>query len=112
MSNAAQETGHNCGDAEPFALMVLGDSMEPEFNEGDVIVIEPGSRILDGSYVLAYYGEEYIFRQLKKTNQGWMLHALNSSYPDFHFTDLSVVRGIITQKSRKGKRGAAKVYIA
>ena len=32
--DAAQEA---CENAEPFALMVLGDSMLPEFAEGDII---------------------------------------------------------------------------
>ena len=42
-----------CSSAEPFALMVLGDSMEPEFVEGEVILIEPEGLATDGSYVLA-----------------------------------------------------------
>ena len=42
-----------CGEAEAFALMVLGDSMEPEFVEGEIIIIEPEGLATDGSYVLA-----------------------------------------------------------
>jgi DNA polymerase V len=99
-----------CNDAEPFALMVLGDSMAPEFNEGEIIVIEPGPRIIEGSYVLAFYDEEYIFRQLIKTEAGWHLHALNDGYPDVPIADLSSIRGLITQKSRPGRRSASKIY--
>ncbi len=101
----------SCGDAEPFALMVLGDSMVPEFNEGEVIIIEPGPRIIEGSYVLAFHDEEYIFRQLIKTETGWLLHALNENYPDLPVENLSAIRGIITQKSRPGRRRASKIYI-
>ena len=31
----------SCDDAEPFALMVLDDVMEPEFQHRDIIVCEP-----------------------------------------------------------------------
>jgi hypothetical protein len=31
----------DCAGGESFALMVLGHSMAPEFNEGEIIVIEP-----------------------------------------------------------------------
>ena len=44
--------------------MVLGDSMVPEFAEGDVIVIEPDGLATDGSFVLANPGGEWTFRQL------------------------------------------------
>ena len=31
----------DCAGAEVFALQVLGQSMAPEFEEGEIIVIEP-----------------------------------------------------------------------
>ena len=33
--------GSGCASSEPFALRVLGDSMEPEFKDGCVIIIDP-----------------------------------------------------------------------
>lgn len=100
----------DCSEAEPYALMVLGDSMAPEFDEGDVVIIEPGGQATMGSYILAFHNEEYIFRQLAQHETGWCLHALNAHYPDMPVADLSVVKGIITQKSRPGKRSASKTY--
>lgn len=101
----------DCSEAEPFALMVLGDSMVPEFNEGEIIIIEPGGRITAGGYILAFHNEEYIFRQLVQCVSGWSLHALNDNYPDVPVADLSVVKGVIIQKSVPGKRSASKSYI-
>lgn len=101
----------NCNESEPYALMVLGDSMVPEFNEGEIIVIEPGALTIPDSYILAFHNEEYIFRQLLKSGEEWYLHALNDAYPDVLITDLSLIKGIITQKSRPGKRSATKIYI-
>jgi len=100
-----------CSAAEPFALMVLGDSMEPEFLEGEVILIEPEGLATDGSYVLAQLGGEWIFRQLVRHEAGWRLQALNPVYPAADIPDLASVKGVIIQKSRPGTRRATKRYV-
>ncbi len=43
-----------CASAEPFALMVLGDSMMPEFEERDIVIVEPDGLADDGAFVLAH----------------------------------------------------------
>lgn len=100
-----------CSSAEPFVLMVLGDSMEPEFVEGDIIVIEPEGLAVDGSYVMAWLENEWIFRQLSGSEGGWKLRALNPKYPTASIPDLSVIKGVIIQKSKPGRRKAAKRYV-
>ena len=102
---------HDCDGAESFALMVLGDSMAPEFVEGEVIVVEPEGLARDGSYVVAQVDGEWIFRQLAAAGEGWVLRALNPAYPDVPIADLSAVRGVVIQKSRPGRRRAAKRYV-
>jgi SOS-response transcriptional repressor LexA len=99
-----------CSGAEPFALIVLGDSMVPEFNEGDVIVIEPEGLATDGAYVLARHDDEWIFRQLVARGGGWQLHPLNPRYPIIDLADLAAVRGVIIQKSTPGHRKSIKRY--
>lgn len=111
-AKAEAEEASSCAAAEPFALMVLGDSMEPEFLERDIIVIEPEGLAKDGSYVFAWLNDEYIFRQLVKRGEQWLLHPLNPAYPDAEIdADLSAVRGVIIQKSKPGRRKAAKRYV-
>ncbi len=100
-----------CSSAEPFALMVLGDSMEPEFLEGEVILIEPEGLATDGSFVLAQLAGEWIFRQLVRQGSGWRLQALNPAYPAADIAGLDVVKGVIIQKSRPGTRRASKRYV-
>jgi len=91
---------------------VLGDSMEPEFVEGDIIVIEPEGLATDGSYVMAWLDEEWIFRQLAKAaDGGWKLQPLNPKYPAASIPDLSVIMGVIIQKSKPGRRKAAVRYV-
>lgn len=100
-----------CSSAEPFALMVLGDSMEPEFVEGEVILIEPEGLATDGSFVLAQLNGEWIFRQLVRHGAGWRLQALNQAYPAADIAGLDAVKGVIIQKSRPGTRRATKRYV-
>ncbi len=113
---AAPEAGNACASGESFALMVLGDSMLPEFEEGEVIVIEPDGLAADGSFVLAWCNDEWIFRQLVRdgdgSGDGWRLRALNPVYPEIPIPDLGAVRGVIIQKSRPGRRRASKRYVA
>lgn len=100
-----------CSGSEAFALRVLGTSMEPEFNEGEIIIIEPEGLLHDGSFVLAQHAGEWIFRQLCKDGEAWRLHALNPAFPDLALPDLKAVRGVIIQKALPGRRRASKRYV-
>ncbi len=101
----------DCGGGESFALMVLGHSMAPEFNEGEIIIIEPSGLATHGSYVLASHHDEWTFRQLLRAATGWLLHPLNPTFADVLVADLSAVRGVIIQKALPGHRRASKHYI-
>lgn len=100
-----------CAGGESFALMVQGQSMVPEFQEGEVILIEPEGLAKDGSYVLAWHQEEWTFRQLKRFGAAWCLHALNPAFADQHIADLSCIKGVIIQKALPGRRKASKFYL-
>ena len=101
----------DCAGGESFALMVLGQSMVPEFNEGEIIIIEPEGLARDGSFVLAWHREEWTFRQLLGRPGDWRLHALNPAFADQPLDDLGAVRGVIIQKALPGRRRASKRYI-
>jgi SOS-response transcriptional repressor LexA len=100
-----------CSGAEVFALQVLGQSMAPEFDEGEVIVVEPDGALRDGSFVLAQLDGEWLFRQLRREGEGWRLHALNPAFASQPLPDLAAVRGVVIQKSRPGRRRASKSYL-
>ena len=89
-----------CAEAALFSLQVLDDSMEPEFPQGCVIVIDPTALATDGSYVLADDDGGYLFRQLQRETQGWSLTALNESFESVLLpTGLNTVRGVVVQRS-------------
>lgn len=110
-ANAETSAADACGAAEAFALMVLGDSMAPEFSQGEIVIIEPEGLAADGSYVLAEAGGELIFRQLARDGERWLLRPVNPSYASLEIPDLSAVKGVIIQKSRPGRRKATKRYV-
>ena len=101
----------DCSGAEVFALQVLGQSMAPEFDEGEIIVIEPDGALRDGSFVLALLDGEWLFRQLRREGDGWRLHALNPAFAELPLPDLAAVRGVIIQKALPGRRRASKRYV-
>lgn len=97
------ENYSSCAESEPFALQVLGDSMEPEFIDGAIIIIDPAAPRTDGAYVFAVHREEYIFRQLRFDAAGTpYLTALNDAYPDLPLENgIMDVKGVIIQQSRR-----------
>lgn len=107
---AQQGSGEGCSGDEAFALMVLGDSMLPEFAEGEIIIIEPQGLARDGAFVLAYCNDEWIFRQLLRAGEAWRLVPQNSAYPEITLPDLAAVKGVIVQKAKPGRRRALKHY--
>lgn len=88
-----------CANLEPFALRVLGDSMEPEFRDGNIIIIDSAAAVESGCYVLAMVDEEYIFRQLIIENDRYVLRALNEGYEEIEVPELKAIRGVIVQRS-------------
>ena len=88
-----------CANSEPFALRVLGDSMEPEFKDGSIIIIDSAAAVKSGCYVLATVNDEYIFRQLVIEDGRYMLRALNEGYETIEVSGLNAIRGVIVQRS-------------
>lgn len=93
-----------CGGSEPFVLRVLGDSMEPEFADGSLIVIDPGGVVRDGAYVFAHVDGEYIFRRLRMSGSKLLLQPLNPGYPTLELAGLQAIKGVIVQRASRRRR--------
>lgn len=109
--NAAHHDDAGCGGGEVFALRVLGDSMAPEFADGEIIIVEPDGALREGCFVLARCAGEWTFRQLARAGGQWQLHALNPAYADQPLPDLGAVHGVIIQKAVPGRRRLSRRYI-
>ena len=88
-----------CATHEPFALRVLGDSMEPEFKDGCIIIIDPAGRVESGRYVIAEVDGEFIFRQFIQENEKFYLQPVNQGYKTTEIASPGVVKGVITQRA-------------
>lgn len=76
-----------------FALRVVGDSMEPEFRAGMILVVEPEMEAQPGDYVIAKQagGEETTFKQLIKDGGDWYLRPINERYPIKPLADATII---------------------
>jgi len=99
MSEPDIDSGSQCSSKEPFALQVLGDSMEPEFPEDCIVTIEPADWCQNGMYVMAMVEDTRWFRQYIKDDQGERLIALNDVYPEIPLEGLEwQMEGMIMQR--------------
>lgn len=86
-----------------FALKVSGPSMEPEFRNGDVIVVDPDIEAQSGDYVVAgLNGEEAVFKQYVRDGSRHYLVPLNGAFPTLDMTGLDWrVIGRVMEKIKK-----------
>lgn len=86
-----------------FALRVMGDSMEPEFSDGEVIVVNPHVEAQPNDFVVAKNrNEEATFKQIKKYGSKWVLHPLNPKYQDQEVKrgDFKIIGKIVKKEKR------------
>lgn len=99
-----QDELSSCSSKEPFALQVLGNSMEPEFPDKCMIIIEPSDWCQSGMYIMVMVEGVRWFRQYIKDADGERLVALNEIYPEIPLQDLDwKPEGIIMQRNIKRK---------
>jgi SOS-response transcriptional repressor LexA len=84
-----------------FALRVAGDSMEPEFVDGMILIVEPDMDPQPNDYVIAKNQEgETTFKQLVKDGPDWYLKPVNPRYP-IKPLDNSEIVGVIRAVERR-----------
>ncbi len=101
-----------CASAEPFALQVIDNSMEPEFKKDCIIIIDPEGLVKDGVFVLALIESGYIFRQLKIEDGRYFIQPLHQDYMhERREVTLDDLKGVIVQQAApNGRRKDRKRY--
>ncbi|MBC3250481.1 helix-turn-helix domain-containing protein [Serratia fonticola] len=99
--------------ASAFTLIIKGRSMEPDFSEGDAVVIDPEVHPLPGDFVVAQNGDdEALFKKYRPRGiidgqEVFELVPLNEDYPTLR-SDTSSIRIIGTmmehRKYRRNRR--------
>jgi len=82
-----------------LALEVRGDSMEPEFPEGAIIVVDPAKEARHGSFVVVRFEHEAeaTFKQLKIDGARRYLAPLNDRYPIIPINGEATIVGVVVQ---------------
>ena len=79
-----------------FALRVQGDSMEPKFPDGCLIIVEPEENITNGAYVVvSRSNEEATFKQLINDGGKVFLKPINPRYPILEVSDDTRICGVV-----------------
>lgn len=74
-----------------LALRIKGDSMQPDLNENDIVIVKSQSDANNGDIVIAKVnGDEACCKKLFKNNDGIILHSLNPSYPPMFFSQSDI----------------------
>lgn len=88
-----------------FALKIKNDCMEPEFREGETIIVDPDIEPSSGDYVVVRdnKNDEATFKQLKKYGKKIILHPLNPKYQDIELDhdERYVIVGKVVGKDKK-----------
>lgn len=94
-----------------YALYVIGDSMEPLFDDGDIVIVHKQDDFNNGdNCVVLINGEEATIKKVYKGTTGIKLQAVNPYYPPRIFTeeeirDLPVkVIGVVEKSIRNFKK--------
>lgn len=76
------------GDKQFFGLKVKGNSMEPEYLDGDTIILEKTEDCESGNdAVVMVNGDDGTFKRVFKNDNGIILQPLNPAYAPLVFTN-------------------------
>lgn len=79
-----------------YALRVEGDSMEPKFPHGAILIVEPNEEARNGSYVIVRQnGSDATFKQLVVDGGQSYLKPLNPRYPIMELRHDAVICGVV-----------------
>jgi phage repressor protein C with HTH and peptisase S24 domain len=87
------------GDMHAYALEISGESMEPVYRDGDMVVVSPAAPIRRGDRVVVrtVRGEAMAKQLVRRSARRVELRSLNPDHPDFNFdlTEIAWMHRII-----------------
>lgn len=99
------------GGKEFFALTVKGDSMFPEYREGDVLILRKQDSCETGDdCAVMVNGDDATFKRIRRNEKGITLQPLNPAYDPTFYTNKEVIElpvriiGVVVEVRRKIKR--------
>lgn len=97
-----EQGGCSSENSEAYALRVVGNSMLPEFSEGQIVIVDPAYPLSSGAFVVVDYGGEVILGQYSIEGVHTRLVFLNADYAPLMLVPPYQIKGVVTQ--RAGRR--------
>jgi DNA polymerase V len=95
----------SCGSSEPFALCVIGDDMSPEFEDGHIIIVDPGGQLKTGCFVVVRAEDDVILRQLIIEGDDYRLQSSKSGNIDIVLKRAHCdLLGVVSQRAGKRRK--------
>lgn len=95
---------------EYFGLLVTGNSMYPEYHDGDIVIVRVQSTAETGDDVVAYInGYDATLKRIMITENGLQLRPINPEYETKSFTTREVetlpvtIAGVVVESRRRRK---------
>lgn len=81
------------GDAHAYALSIAGDSMEPVYRAGDIVVVSPAAPVRVGDRVVIRASDDAVMAKLltRRTASQIELTSLNPDYALLRFSTQSII---------------------
>lgn len=99
------------GGKQYFGLKIKGDSMEPDYLDGDVIIFQKQDNCENGDdCVVMVNGNDGTFKRVFKNENGIILQPLNNKYQPMIFTNEQIenlpvrILGVFEELRRKKRR--------
>lgn len=99
------------GGKQYFGLRVKGDSMEPDYLDGDTLILEKADDCENGDdCVVMVNGDDGTFKRVFKNENGVILQPLNPSYTPMSYTNEQIenlpvrIIGIVEEIRRKKRK--------
>lgn len=99
------------GGKEYFALAVKGDSMIPEYRDGDVLILRKQDSCETGDdCAVMVNGDDATFKRVRRSEKGITLQPLNPAYDPMFFSNEEIMSlpvriiGVVVEIRRKIKR--------
>jgi phage repressor protein C with HTH and peptisase S24 domain len=75
-----------------FGVRLSGDSMEPDYHDGDVVWLRQQQELVDGEVGVFVYRGSVHLKRLRDRVGGIRLQSINRSYPDIVVTEPQYLR--------------------
>lgn len=83
-----------------FAVKIVGDSMEPEYEDGDIVLVRSQNTLYNGQIGIILYDNDVRCKKYCKNKKNIFLESLNKKYPPVNIASNRkfIIQGLVLEK--------------